>query len=280
MSKKNLVLGTAIGYDLQDLQSFVGSFREVNVVDDMVLISESNINPDLESFLKEKNIKTLNFNSHLFFETLIHNSRYILYLDFLLEKDYKQILLTDTRDVIFQSNPFVHREEDFLFLFLEDSSALIGNCRLNSYWVESAYGNLGREHLFPQKIICCGTILGSRSQIIKYLEKYKKELLEIRSRSSNVYSKSAVDQAIANYIGYLDNQDLRLTIKPNGDLVGTIGHSMCLSSGQDIVIFDLGKIQVNGSEPAVIHQYDRHPKLLDYYAMKYLEKLNLTSSIK
>lgn len=280
MIKKNIVLGVALGYNLDHLRNFVCSFRSFNKIDDVSLFIDPNINDDLKMFFAHHNVQILYLKNQEFADTLIHNRRFIEYLDFLSTTNHNQVLLTDTRDVIFQGNPFRDSTLDFLNLFLEDSGNTIGNCRFNSFWIEAAYGDLGKEKLFPQLVICCGTILGTHSEIIKYLKKYKQELIRIRSQRPDVYSSVTVDQSIANYIGHISSNDLNIEIKPNGDLVGTIGVSMCSDQALDQIIFKNGLISVNDLIPPVIHQYDRSQLLVNFYSMKYSKDINLTSSVK
>lgn len=273
------MLGTALGYNLDQLQNFICSFREFNSVDDIILFVDLEITSNLKSFFAQYNVQTLNLKNQEFSDTLIHNRRFIEYLDFLSLTDYNQVLLADIRDVIFQSDPFTNSNDKFLNLFLEDSGSLIGPCRYNSFWVEAAYGDLGKEKLFPLPIICCGTILGSQFEILKYLKKYKEELLKIKSQRPDVYAGITVDQAIANYIGHVDNQNLNLEIRSNGDIVGTIGLSMTVGSAKDQIVFKNGSILVNHNKPSIVHQYDRHQKLSDFYSLKYSQGINLNSLV-
>ena len=64
--------------------------------------------------------------------------RYDLYLELLLTQavDAERILLTDVRDVLFQSNPF---EDSLLGLevFLEDSSQVLSDGGYNESWLVS-----------------------------------------------------------------------------------------------------------------------------------------------
>ena len=47
-------------------------------------------------------------------------------------------MISDTRDVIFQKNPFTNKKFSSLCFFSEDKS--IGECTFNSSWIKNLYG--------------------------------------------------------------------------------------------------------------------------------------------
>ena len=70
-----------------------------------------------------------------------YQSRYQYYFDYLNNnKIYKQVLLTDSRDVFFQNNPFNFFYKKDLNFFLEDD--YIKNSSINVKWIKRTTGNL------------------------------------------------------------------------------------------------------------------------------------------
>lgn len=276
--RKNLLIGAAGGFGVEQLQNFVRSFREFNTFDDIVLITNPEISEDLKTFFEEYSVTSVAFKNYQFFDTLVHNARYIEYLDFLQLNEYKNVFLADTRDIVFQADPFKSFPDEFLYLFLEDPNNSIGSCEINSYWIEAAYGKEVKDSLSPNTVICSGTILGSYNEIIKFLNKYREELVKVKSNYLSSYSSIILDQAIVNYIGRTYQDSFKITFKNNGDLVATLGVPLCSNKASDQIIFDNGKIAINNYLPAVVHQYDRNEMLAKFYNFKYAGEVNLTKS--
>jgi hypothetical protein len=98
----NLILSAAAGYNWSQLEIFVKSLRKIYT--DKVVLILNNPNIELINKLKDFNID--------FLDTKIvpsdsYQSRYQYYYDYLNNNNvYEQVLLTDSRDVFFQNNPF------------------------------------------------------------------------------------------------------------------------------------------------------------------------------
>ena len=119
--KKNLVLGTAIGYGVPEISIFVKSFREYTRIDEVMLVVDSSISIDVINFCIAHNIKYTPFEAYKFIPTHIQNSRYIKYLEILLDNimRYDKVFLSDVRDVVFQGDIFDDLPEQFLYYFME-----------------------------------------------------------------------------------------------------------------------------------------------------------------
>ncbi len=98
----NLILSTAAGYNWSQLEIFVKSLRKI--FREKVILVLNNPNIDLVNKLKDFNID--------FLDTKIvpsdsYQSRYQYYYNYLKNNNiFEQVLLTDSRDVFFQNNPF------------------------------------------------------------------------------------------------------------------------------------------------------------------------------
>lgn len=277
MHQKNLVLGAAGGYNIEEVQTFICSFRKSNPYDDIILLTDDHINSDLQSFFKDYAVKTAPFLKTDFKDTVINNSRFIEYIDIINQNDYKNILLTDVRDVVFQANPFDNLPDSYLYLFSEDPGVKLGNCSYNSYWVNAAYGLDILQKIADHPVICCGTILGSKTEILDFLHRFRIDLESAKINRNDFYSSTPLDQGITNYIGRTDVGSTKPIVKNNGDIVGTIGVSICSDHAHDQVVLDKGLISVNGMTPAIVHQYDRSQILSNYYLGLYSSNLKLTT---
>lgn len=106
--------------------------------------------------------------------------RYYLYLWWAKQyESHTNILITDFRDVFFQSNPFTYLPDQWaqpvsqLTVFLEASpQKAIYRCRFNSGWIKGCYGEEALELVKTNPVSCSGTSLGSRDGILLYVGDY------------------------------------------------------------------------------------------------------------
>lgn len=255
---KNLVLGAAIGYRPKDTKTFVKSFRKHNKVDDVFLLVYKNIDAEGETkeFLKEYNINYLVCDETYVKGASINNTRYFKYLEFLKENRYKNIFLTDVRDVVFLENLFDGLfANEFLWCFEEDG--VIGKNPYMKRWIEAVFDTSILDRLKTKKIICSGTIIGSYDNIVKYLERMCHFIKNLDKWS---YKITGIDQGIHNWIVYNESESFSgFEIKENGDWVATIG-----LTNPDNIKIKLDTIYLYDRCPKVVHQYDRKPNVESY----------------
>jgi hypothetical protein len=161
-----------------------------------------------------------------------------------------QLMLTDIRDVVFQSDPFGEKIESIEF-FLEHNTPSIGRCVANSSWIRRCFGDDELKKLYDKTISCSGTIFATGLYAIKYLLLMQKFLLSF----SNETKRTICDQGIHNHILY--NSLLpNIVTRQNGDRVLTVGYvpadDLYMTNSK---IFYSPKLTM----PAVIHQWDRNP---------------------
>ena len=272
IDKKNAVVGVAVNFNLSNIRNFVLSFREVNKIDECILLIDTEHIDEMTEFLKDNNVTALRYEFHQFANMRPHNSRYIAYLELLSNRvDLKNIFLADTKDIIFQMNPFENLPEEFIYFFEEDAGIkLVDDQSCNSYWLDVGYGREITQTIWHNNIICSGTILGSHGEIIKFLNIMKQQMLEIRQRNPNGFRDVILDQAIVNYLVRTDaSSSLKKEIKRNGDIVATLGISMCETRALDKVTMKQYELMVNHFYPAILHQYDRYPMFLQMFNTKF-----------
>jgi len=237
-NKNNLVLGAAINLSLEDIRIFVDSFRSKNLNDDVYLIIEESASQDKLDYLKKNSVEILS------------------------EKNtYKNVLLSDVSDVYFQSDPFDGLDGEFIFFAEEDESESIGSNKFNSRWIIQCFGEEYLEKIKNEKIVCCGTIVGSYGNILKYCKKSSSEMIRMYNERKDFFY-DMMDQGIHNYICYNSIEDfVNPSIKKNGDFFATIGIT-CGVAPESIEVNEL-KIHVNKKIPSVIHQYNRSREITD-----------------
>lgn len=274
---KNVVLGVSVNFHPMMMKNLVLSFREVNQVDDLVLFVDSINLPEMKRLYEKYNVKFFSYHLHEIVDSPIHNTKHIKFLEYLEDNSkYKNVFLTDTKDVIFQSDPFKNLPDNSLFVFQEDSSFRIGDDRYNnSWWIATAYGVDILSQIINNNIICSGTILGSYNKIVEFMLQIKNEILKLRKENHDVFKGMILDQAIVNYLCRLNEKTIQnVTIKENGNIIGTLGISTSQSvteesQQRDEILINGHILMVNKKIPAILHQYDRDPILKRIYHEKY-----------
>ncbi len=177
--------------------------------------------------------------------------RYDHYYDALRDAapDAKQILLSDVRDVLFQRDPFEPPVRG-LEVFLEEPHMTISDDWFTHRWMLSLYGAGRSGELEHEVTSCSGTVIGERAAMLHYLREMSGEI-GWRRRPLGSH-----DQAVHNHLlraGRLEP----VTIVPNG-----WGRVLTMAQMAHLERDVAGRIlNVDGSVPAVLHQYDRHPRL-------------------
>ena len=184
-----------------------------------------------------------------------YQSRYQYYFDYLYNnKIYQQVLLTDSRDVFFQKNPFDFSYKKDLNFFLEDD--YIKNSIVNIKWIKRTTGKLILEKIKNKKISCCGQVIGQYQNILDYCDTMRKNIIMHKykpSIHSILFNRKIKgwDQGIHNYLVYSD-------IFKNVDFYdNTSGDVATLSFKKELNFNNKGKlINQIGNEYSIVHQYD------------------------
>lgn len=270
-NSKNLLMAGAVGLSADQIKNFICSFRKVNPVDTFVVLVDEKTRDSSRDFFFNHRVDAIVCDASKY-KTSPINSRHFFYLDLLKEfADYRNILLTDTRDLVFQTNPFDHcpQNEEYLFVFQEDKNISLAFEVNNRIWLERIYGFDIVEKLKYKPILCGGAFFGSRNAMLHLLTLMKYEMEKI---PSELFEWTVGDQPVLNYICYLNkNDELPLTIKENGDIMANLCVSLIVPSATDSIQLDLAKnlVLVNGKIPSMIHQYDRNVLLKQLYDSMY-----------
>jgi hypothetical protein len=245
---KTLVLGAAYGYRPVDLFPFVVSLRRH--YDGDVLFITDKLDQEFVEFYNNYNIITFEIDNVLADRWNMQFERFNLYQQILEEHftDTERILLTDTRDVVFQDNPFRYTPVAELEFFHEPQ--LYSKCNCNSNWIRERYGNDEYEKLKEQWIICSGTTMGSRQGIMSYIEEMIKEI------NNQPDELQILDQPVHAHLIYQGTfPDYHLYHNGEGP-ISTLHHQMTLSINRQGQL-----LNKDGSVIPVLHQWDRMGRL-------------------
>jgi hypothetical protein len=237
-------------------------------------------------------------------------TRYELYWLFVQHYNPERwVLLVDARDTVFQSDPFgpVPRNTDrtdkkspnesqksgLLYFFGENVDATrLGKSKQNSKWLNNAYGEAVAQALASKPTICSGATMGEVVAVDTYLRAMVSEY-----DATGVVIVGA-DQGFHNYLYYshkLANANAIHDIVVFDQGMGIVNNMGAMrtspldewGNGQIVRAHkgknakDKPRIQIlnwDGSISPVVHQFDRHKELSQYYfkerTSEYMQRWN------
>ena len=268
--KKNLVIGSGSGYSWYTFEPFVRSFLKNCPNTDLVLVVD-NLSDFTSNYLKSLGngaIKLVPFLSDTK-SGLPVNERWKNFLNYLENHgdEYNQVLIADTRDIVFQGDVFENfaDQTEYIGYTLEEDTirgskaGVIGNYD----WLARCFGKEEADKLADKQIICEGTLIGT----VNLMKIYIKKLLELMP-DENFHG---ADQATEQYIIYnnlLPIENLIAIDNIHGAIL-TAYPALLLNPVQPK---DNCILRCDGEVPAVVHQYDRFPNFIEFVDNIYREK--------
>lgn len=238
----NYVLGTAVNLDPRDLTVFLHSFRRHNEEDEVILFVNRHF-PIHDPRVRQVGISP---------GGIIINERYSFYREFLknLKPDAEtQILISDVRDVVFMGNPFLGAKDQ---IRMAGENVEFESCPINRDWMMRAYGK------FPEwsEVFCAGTTMMPYLEMMWYLGWMVSELDRLKPLSETMISDQAAHNAFVHWAN--PEEELRST------KFLTVGHLLSKFSPDYLLSAE------SWMHPALIHQYDRSPVLVEHFRNLYL----------
>jgi len=248
------VIGAAHGYSASQLRPFLASLKQTGFEGRVIMFATGGGAEECKRW-------GVDLRPCPIVKNLPHADRFFWIQEAVEKLDCAGLLLADTRDVIFQSNPGCLSGIG-LHVFLEDASHSLSSCPYNSQWIRIGYGQKMLKEIGHFPISCVGTIHGGLQEIRGYLGALRMELERIQP-----LTRKPQDQAAHNY---LIRKKLNSTIWPNEDAdIYTVGY---IPRGTVKIVGDKKNsfiINKAGKVPAVIHQWDRHMNLKKFVEEKY-----------
>ena len=190
----------------------------------------------------------------------INNVRYKLYEEYLINNidKYNIILSVDVRDTIFQKDIFKlyeKKKKPFIGVSLEMNN--LAHNSINTIWTKSQYGGKVYEIIKNETIICSGAFIGTADKFVELVRNLWEQI-----KLKLPYKYYVHDQTALNYIIYYKNKFNDCLIKNYynyGPLmsIGKAKHKNYTFDSEGNILTD------NGEIAALIHQYDRIPKLAE-----------------
>ncbi|ABB57738.1 M3 family metallopeptidase [Synechococcus elongatus] len=146
---KNIILSAIVGYTYDKIDLFLTSALR-NTSADILLIASSPSAQLRHQLLSSPRVKLVDVNLQGEPAEMVFR-RFFIAKEILARIEADEILLSDARDVYFQSDPFGVQG----VLFAEEPQ-LIANCKVNSSWIKKYLGEDEFQAISPNPILCGG----------------------------------------------------------------------------------------------------------------------------
>jgi hypothetical protein len=249
---KNLIMGTWTNLPFRELERFIASLRRTSFDGDVCVFVDA-VAPATVKALMAHGVRVERAARFALPQLNFQASRYHNYQEFLGRHgyDYEKVMITDLRDVLFQSDPFATPcPADLVFA---QERRRLGDCTTNRSWIAQAYGEAMADNLRHCMISCSGTTFGTVHAMQLYLELMINELA-----GRPIPITGGLDQGVHNYV---------IRMRPLGnawcDATDSIVATMAYVPDDAIHIEPRG-VLIDGRLVPVIHQWDRQKALKAY----------------
>lgn len=265
-AQKNLIMGVWSRLPFEGLEWFIASLRHTKFDGDVCVFVDE-VSPETVGALLTHGIIVERADRLATPGMHTQSSRYFGYLDFLARNigHYANVMISDLRDVVFQSDPFEKPlPADIVFA---RERCLLGESPVNRNWVADIYGRAVAYNLRDYVVSCSGTTFGSASGMLRYLVAMATEISGLAGR--DVLLVRGMDQGIHNYL--IRMRPLRdAWFDPTDSLVATMHYI----PDNSVRITPEG-ILIDGRCVPVVHQWDRNKATGDYVRSAAQFKLDL-----
>jgi hypothetical protein len=200
------------------------------------------------------------------------------------------IMISDFRDVFFQSNPFTYKRSEWAFpkadlvVFQEaHPQKTVGRCPFNGGWVGGCYGPDALRHIAANPVTCSGVSIGTRTAIAAYSYLMTQQLNPVirygkgTDKTNKGCTSLGMDQGFHNWLVYSGILDRVMTVLPFQQGEGPVNTLGAFFPGRMALIktnlTDWGVLKGigdqkiitnwNGDPSPAIHQADRFLDTVD-----------------
>lgn len=251
---RRVIVGAASKYRPEQLRLFVDSLRATGYAGDIAIMLNF-WNWRLMAYLRRNRVLPLPMWSTRRLHGAIATYRYQLYLRFARQNlaRYDAMMVTDTRDVVFQRHPFADLTSQACHFYIEHPTMTIGEEPTNLRWAKRFLPPEQVAMLGKHRISCNGIVIGGMTAMNEYLARMAVDLLAIPLAIRR--SGGAPDASIHHRLVFLPG-GVPGIIMENNVHISTMG----LEAASTWLVGDDGLVRTrDGHLPAILHQYDRVP---------------------
>jgi hypothetical protein len=247
--RRDAVLGYAVGYGVPEISPFVRSLRSVFVGRVILVVSRE---PELLGWLQLHDVEAIIADDHpRDWKPHPVVARFAAYAQILQGDPLRNVVATDVRDVVLQSDPFGEEPGELEF-FVEAEHLRLSDHAFNLKHLTALVGVAVARRLDDRVCVCVGVVACSGAALARFCRTMLMLCAIPRSGAGGAFG---ADQAACNLIAHLDL--IGREIRPNYGRVATIG----LTPPEQLRLEDDLIRNPDGSVSAIVHQYDRIPAL-------------------
>jgi len=271
--EKDLIIGAFKNYNFETIKPWVRSINECGFKGDKVIVSIGS-SRETNSKLADAGFIVIDAPSQT--RMGFHMERFLHIYNFLQSQgsNYRYVITTDVRDVIFQRNPteWIERNIEDKKMIAVSESIKIKNEHWNRQNIINAFGNFFYEGVSNQDVFNVGTLAGTS----EYIRDLCGMLYQLSANRPDWVADQAAYNILLNWQPYKDQTkfvrlnsgwscNLHVTDKP-----GEKEHFAPFIL-EEPPIFENGLVKDGATkEPFyIVHQYDRDPIMSEFYKEKY-----------
>ncbi len=251
--RRRVIVGAASKYSPEQLRPFVESLRATGYAGDVAIMLNF-WNRRLWSYLREQRVTPLPMWTTRRLHGPAATHRYALYIRFAQRHRarYDQMMVADTRDVVFQRHPFADITSPACHYYLEHPTLTIGEEPTNLGWAKLFLPPADAAAIAAHRISCNGIVIGSMAAMHDYLARMAADLAAVPLA---LRRRGGADASLHHRLAFLPG-GMPGVVMENNVHIATMG----LEPGSTYVIGDDGLVRTrDGHVPAILHQYDRVP---------------------
>jgi hypothetical protein len=248
---RRLIVGSAYGYLPHQMRPFVESLRASGFAGDVFIIVDF-WSWRLRSYLRRYNVMTIPTWSTRRLHGPHATYRYQIYARLARQNRgrYDEMMVTDTRDVLFQRHPFADIASAACHFYVEHPTLTIGKEPTNLRWAREFLPPEQVPILSTHRISCCGIVIGGMPSMNEYLDRMAADLLTIPVK---IRAIGGADTSVHNRLVFMNGG-------VSGVLVENDVHVATMGLQSNYLVGDDGLVRtIDGDAPAILHQYDRVP---------------------
>jgi hypothetical protein len=263
--RRRLIVGAASRYRPEQMRPFVESLRATGYAGDVVIIVNF-WNWQLQSYLRPFGVSSYRMWTTRRIHGPAATHRYEFYARIARDNRdrYDEMMVTDTRDVLFQRHPFADLKSSACHYYVEHPTRTIGEEPTNLRWAKLFLPPDQAAAVSRQRVSCCGIVMGGMAAMSAYLARMAADLRAVPLRDRRL---GGADTTLHQRLVFLDG-GVPGVIMENNVHVATMG----LEPESSYLVGDDGVVRTaDGHVPAILHQYDRVPRINAAIIKRYAE---------
>jgi hypothetical protein len=249
--RRRLIVGAASRYRPDQMRPFVESLRAAGYAGDVIIIVNF-WNWQLQSYLRPFGVKPYRMWTTRRIHGPAATHRYDFYLRIARQNRdrYDEMMVTDTRDVLFQRHPFADITSSACHYYIEHPTKTIGEEPTNLRWAKLFLPPDQAEAARRHRVSCNGIVIGGMAAMNEYLARMAADLRAVPLRDRRL---GGADASLHHRLVFLAG-GIPGVVMENNVHVATMG----LEPESTYVVGDDGVVRTaDGHVPPILHQYDR-----------------------